>query len=340
MPNHGSSMNTTATEPVEIVVAIVNYCTPDVSIDCLRSLEPETRRHAGMRVLVADNASPDRSGDAIAEAIEQNGWSAWARLLQLPRNGGFAYGNNAVLREFQTVATAPRYFWLLNSDTVVLPGATQALIDVLVGDPTIGIAGSCLEDPDGTQQHSAFRFHTIASELETSACLGPITRMLGKWAVAPARERKTARYDWVSGASMMIRSEVVRDIGLMDESYFLYYEETDYCRKAAAAGWTCVFVAESRIVHLVGRSTGVTDRTQQARRRSAYWFDSRRRYFVTHHGRLYAIAADGALALGTIIRRCIAAIRQRPSGTPQRFLLDLIDHSALWRMPAPRRERP
>jgi N-acetylglucosaminyl-diphospho-decaprenol L-rhamnosyltransferase len=333
-------VNTTTTEPVEVVVAIVNYCTPRLSIDCLLSLEPETRRHPGMRVLVVDNASPDRSGAAIAEAIERNGWSAWARLLQLPRNGGFAYGNNAALREFKTVASAPRYFWLLNSDTVVLPGATQALIDVLAGNPSVGIAGSCLEDPDGTQQHSAFRFHTIASEFETSVRLGPITRMLGKWAVAPPRVRRTVRCDWVSGASMMIRSAVVRDIGLMDEGYFLYYEETDYCRKAAAAGWTCLFVADSRIVHLVGRSSGVTDRTQPGRRRSAYWFQSRRRYFVTHHGRLYAIVADAALMLGTVICGCMAAIRQRPSGMPQRFLLDLIDHSAVWRIPAAPEERP
>jgi N-acetylglucosaminyl-diphospho-decaprenol L-rhamnosyltransferase len=88
--------------------------------------------------------------------------------MQLPRNGGFAYGNNAVLRESQTVATAPRYFWLLNSDTVVLPGATQALIDVLVGDPTIGIAGSCLEDPEDERVPRAD--HPDAREMGGCSC--------------------------------------------------------------------------------------------------------------------------------------------------------------------------
>jgi N-acetylglucosaminyl-diphospho-decaprenol L-rhamnosyltransferase len=326
------SVNSTAIESAKLVVAIVNYCTPHLCIDCLASLEAETRRHPGMQVVVADNGSPDGSGAVIKEAIEKKGWTSWARLLQLPRNGGFAYGNNAVLHEFQGGDQTPEYFWLLNSDTVVLPGATQALVDVLAANPTVGIVGSCLVDPDGTQQYSAFRFPTIASEFEASARVGIITRLLREWMVAPPRERKTARYDWLSGASMMIRREVIRDVGPMDERYFLYYEETDYCRRATAAGWACFLVEDSEVIHLVGRSTGVTDPKQRMRRRSAYWFDSRRRYFVTHYGRLYAIAADLALGAGTVISACRAVIRRDPSGTPRRFLLDLINHSALRRI--------
>jgi N-acetylglucosaminyl-diphospho-decaprenol L-rhamnosyltransferase len=323
-------VNTTPTEPLEVVVVIVNYGTAGLSIDCLRSLEPEVGRHPRMRVVVADNASPDGSGAVIAQAIEQHGWSAWARLEQMPRNGGFAYGNNAVLRDVHSGALAASYVWLLNSDTVVRPGATQALIDAMGANPTVGIVGSCLEDPDGTQQHSAFRFLSIMSEFESSVGLGPITKLLAKWQVAPRPARTNARFDWLSGASMMIRREVVRDIGPMDERYFLYFEETDFCRKAAAAGWTSLFVADSRVVHLVGRSTGVTDKSQPERRRSAYWFQSRRRYFVTNHGRVYAIGADLALALGTVICGCRAAIQRQRSGIPQRFLRDLVDHSAVW----------
>lgn len=320
----------TMTEPAEIFVSIVNYCTADMTIDCLRSIEPETRRHPGLRVLVADNASPDGSGAVIADAIVRNGWQAWARLLQQPRNGGFAYGNNAVIREVGLTPSPRKYFWLLNSDTLVRPGATQALLDFLATNPRAGIVGSCLEDPDGTQQHSTFRFHSIIGEFEGSAHVGPISKLLAPWAVAQTCERKAARHDWISGASMMIRSQVVADIGPMNERYFLYFEETDYCLQAAKAGWECWLAPESRIVHLVGASTGVTDRVKRTLRRSPYWFESRRRYFTSHSGRLYAIGADVALATGTVICALAAAIRREPSGTPSHFLRDLFRHSALW----------
>lgn len=330
----GSGSHPMTTKRTEIVVCIVNYCTADLTIDCLRSLESEVRRAGQVQVVVADNASPDGSGTAIADAIAAHRWESWARLIPLPRNGGFAFGNNAVLRDFPYDPAVNRLFWLLNPDTVVRTGAATALIDFLADNPAVGIAGSCLEDPDGTQQHSAFRFHSIAGEFEASARVGPITRLLGKWMIAPKCECKTAAYDWLSGASLMIRSEVVRDIGLMDEGYFLYFEETDYLLKAAKVGWACWFVPESRVVHLVGASTGVTDRAKQSKRRSAYWFQSRRRYFIKNHGRGYAIAADVALTLGTLICRMTTALRGRPSDIPDRFLRDLFKYSALWGVPA------
>ena len=203
-----------ALEFADIVVAIINYCTFDLTIACLRSLETEAVGRPRLQVVVADNASPDASGPAIAAAIARNGWSAWAHLLQLPRNGGFAYGNNAVIRESLAAGSKPQYFWLLNSDTLVRPGAAKALADFLDREPRVGIAGSCLEDPDETQQHSAFRFHSIVSEFEGSARFGIVSKLLAGWAVAAKPQRNTARYDWLSGASMMIRRDVFDQIGL------------------------------------------------------------------------------------------------------------------------------
>jgi N-acetylglucosaminyl-diphospho-decaprenol L-rhamnosyltransferase len=313
-----------------VLVAIVNYCTANLTIDCLRSIETEISQYPGSRVAVADNASPDGSGALIARAIGENGWTAWATSLAMPRNGGFAYGNNGILRNALAGSDAPTYIWLLNSDTVLRPGAMGALIEYLESHPDVGIAGSCLEDPDGTQQCSAFRFHTITGEFEGAARIGALTRLLGSRVVAPVPERRSANYDWVSGASMMLRTDTLRQVGLMDEAYFLYYEETDLCRRARQYGWTCAFVGESRVVHLVGASTGVTDRSAMTRRRSAYWFESRRLYFIKNHGRLYAIGADAALALGTLIDQIRCAILRRPANVPERFLSDLARHSAIW----------
>ena len=312
-----------------VVIAIVNYCTADLTLDCLRSLSGQMIEYPGTTVVVADNASPDSSGDVIARAIEENNWSDWAQVLFLPRNGGFAFGNNAVIKKFLDKDDSPQFIWLLNSDTVVRPKALHALLDFMEAHPNAGIAGSCLEDPDGTQQCSTFRFHSIASEFETSAKLGPVSRLLERFAVAPPITRVSGRYDWVSGASMLVRAQVFTQAGLLDERYFLYYEETDFCSRAKDHGWECWFVGESRVIHLVGKSSGVTEREITTKRRSVYWFQSRRTYFMKHHGRLYAVGADLALAMGTILWRFRTALSGRPSGLPQYFLYDLARHSAL-----------
>ena len=315
--------------PPSIAIALVNYCARDLTVDCLRSLEPEVALWPGCEVVVADNASPDGSGAEIAKAIQDSGWSHWARVLALPKNGGFSYGNNGIIREQLARTDAPVYIWLLNTDTIVRPGALRALIEFMEMHPNAGFAGSGLEFPDATRQCSAFRFHSIGSEFEGSVNLGIITRLMKSSVVAPRLSGQGGRYDWLSGASMLTRTSVFHDVGLMDEDYFLYYEETDFCRRALAHGWTCWYVPESRVIHLVGKSTGVTDVASRGKRRARYWFQSRRRYFLKHHGLVYATLADLALAVGTAFSLLRHVIERRPSAVPQHFLWDLARESAV-----------
>lgn len=315
--------------PVSVAIALVNYCTPDLTVDCLRSLEPEVAQWPGSSVVVVDNASPDGSRAQIAKAIEENGWSDWARVLEMPENGGFSYGNNAVVRE-QLAQSAPSdYIWLLNTDTIVRPGAMGALVDFMQAHPEVGMTGSRLEHPDGERQCSAFRFLSIASEFEASVSTGIFTRLLKPWVVAPQLPDTPARFDWLSGASLLVRTQVFRDIGLMDEDYFLYFEEVDLCRRAAKVGWTCWYVPQSRVIHLVGRSTGVTAASGRSKRRAPYWFESRRRYFLKHHGLIYATLADLALGLGTTLSMLRRAIEGKGTAIPPYFLHDLARQSAI-----------
>jgi N-acetylglucosaminyl-diphospho-decaprenol L-rhamnosyltransferase len=319
-------------EPVpdaSVAIALVNYCTRDLTIDCLRSLEREIAGWPDCEVVIADNASPDGSGAEIAKAIAENGWSGWARVLPMPKNGGFSYGNNGVIREQLARKTRPRYIWLLNTDTIVRPGALAALVSFMEANPKVGFAGSRLEHPDGTRQCSAFRFHTIASEFEASVNVGPVSRLLAPWVVAPPLSDEPARYDWLAGASMLIRTSVLDDIGLMDEDYFLYYEETDFCLRGATHGWTSWYVPQSRVVHLVGQSTGVTGADGSVKRRAPYWFQSRRRYFIKHHGVVYAVLADAALAIGTALAKLRSVVDGRGAASPKLFLYDLARQSAL-----------
>ena len=280
-----------------VSVVIVNYRTADLAIDCLRSLVAERAALPDLRVVITDNASGDGSVERIANAIEADGFGAWARVMPLERNGGFAYGNNAAIRAELSgkVSPPPHFIHLLNPDCIVRPGGVSALARFLVEHPTVGIAGSLLEDASGAVQCSAHGFPSPLAELDSAARLGPLSRLLRRHAVSPPPRAEAHECAWVSGASMMIRREVFDTIGLMDEGYFLYFEEVDFCARARRAGWPVWYVPESRIVHLEGASTGIG---QRQKRRGRFWYESRRRFFVKMYGAVGLAVADLLWAIG------------------------------------------
>ncbi|MDB5302582.1 MAG: glycosyl transferase family 2 [Phycisphaerales bacterium] len=319
---------------MRLLIVIVNYRTASLTIDCLRSLADEVPALTGTRVVVTDNASGDASIGVLTEAIAANGWQQWASLLPLDRNGGFAYGNNAAIRPALESSDPPEYVLLLNPDTVVRLGALRQLLDFMDRHSKVGIAGSRLENPDGTPQRSAFRFHSIGSELESGLRLGLVSRMLSGKVVAPPVPTEAGPTDWVAGASMIIRREVFRDIGLMDEGYFMYFEEVDFCLRASRAGWPCWYVPASRVVHLVGQSSGVTDVKKTRKRRPAYWFESRRRFFVNNFGRLRAFCANVAWATGFATFRARQFVQRKADTDPACLLRDFICYNFLSPFPA------
>ena len=190
--------------------------------------------------------------------------------------------------------------------------------------PHVGIAGSRLEELDGTPQRSAFRFHSPLSELEGSLKLGLVSRLLGGWVVAPPAIDQAFETDWVSGASMIIRREVFRDVGLLDEGYFTYFDDIDFCFNARKAGWPTWYVPASHVVHLVGQSTGVSGKGSN--RLPSYLFEARRRYYLKNHGRLYAAMADAGLIIGGSLWR-LRVLLGKPDSTTPCFLRDFIKHS-------------
>ena len=315
------------TDDLRLGVVIVNYRTAELVIDCLTSLATPGAMPAGTRVVVVEGGSGDGSAMLIADAIRINDWSERMSILPLSTNGGFAYGNNRGLDHIRTVHGEPEYFLFLNPDTVVRQTALQELLAFMDVTPDAGIAGSRLEDHDETRQACAFRFPTAAAELESEARIGAISRLLRKWRVLPDVGDESMRVDWVSGASMIVRSRLLREIGSFDESYFLYYEEVDFCRRAGEAGWACYHVPQSRVVHLVGRATGVTLRYAALPRRPGYWFESRNRYFKKHHGALYLMVADIAWITGHVAYRAKHLLRGRTSASPPHLFGDFIRHS-------------
>lgn len=305
-------------------IAIVNYRTPQLVIDCLRSLENEIQSLGDCQVAVVENDSRDGSGEKIQQAIDQQHWGAWAQLIPLDKNLGFAGGNNAALKPFLSTNEPPDYILLLNPDTVIRPGAVTSLIAFMDANPKVGIAGSRLEDPDGTPQRSAFRFPSVWSEFEWGLRLGFVSRLLSRWVVAPPVRSDNFPTDWVAGASMIVRKAVFDAIGLMDDEYFLYFEEVDFCLRANRAGWPCWYVPESHVVHLVGQSSGVTDTKKPAKRMPRYWFASRRRYFRKNYSWLYLVLTNIACTVGFALWRVRRWIQRKPDPDPPYFLWDFV----------------
>jgi GT2 family glycosyltransferase len=221
---------------------------------------------------------------------------------------------------------------LLNADTEVRPGAIRTLIDFMEQHPKAGIAGSGFENPDGTCWAFAFRFFRPVGELEGALRFGPISKLMSRYVVNQWMDQHRAqRIDWVAGACMIIRREVFDTVGLMDEKYFLYYEEVDFCLQASRAGWPCWYVPQSRIMHIGGQSTGFTDRERRPKRTPSYWFESRSRYFRKNFGLWGLIVADLAYGVGFTFWRLRRFLFNLPDTDPPYHLIDFWKHCIFFR---------
>lgn len=324
-----------------LLIVTVNYRTSHLVIEGLRALESEIQAVPGVQVAIVDNNSGDGSVEKIRTAIAAEGWGDWVTLMPSAVNGGFAYGNNYAVRPALQATHPPDYFLLLNPDTQIRSGAIKELLNFMDQHPQVGIAGSSFEEADGKPWPYAFRFPSFISEFEGGLRLGLVTKLLSRWKVpqtmAPDREQQI---DWLPGASMMVRREVFESIGLMDEGYFLYYEETDFCLQAKRAGWSCWYVPQSRVMHILGQSTGVTATNQQPKRLPQYWFDSRRRYFLKNHGWLYAAVVDLSWLVGFSLWRARRVLQRKPDADPPKLLGDSIRNSVFLKRGIPSQELP
>jgi hypothetical protein len=306
-----------------ILVVLLNYRTANMT---LRAAEAALRDMDGLdaELVIVDNDSGDGSFEILCEAAHQRGWGdqGKVRVVASGRNGGYGAGNNFGIRQNMSDKTRPDYIYCLNSDAFPDRGAIRALLEVLESDHELGLAGSYIKGPDGDPHQTAFRFPSIAGEFEGAARTGPISRFLRNSIVPLPLPERTVQVDWLAGASVMMRRSMLDEIGCFDETFFLYFEETDLCRRARLAGYGTMYVRESEVTHIGSVSTGM----KEWGRTPTYWFDSRRYYFVKNHGRAYETAATLAHVAGALIWRLRCLISVREPNTPAHFLRDLIQH--------------
>lgn len=308
--------------PVTWIIT-VNYRTASLVIESVRAIANQKEALGKGKVVIIDNASGDGSVEQISSAIQAEGWSSWVDVVPMARNGGFAFGNNAGFSQVLLSPDHVDYLLLLNPDSLVREGAIEKLVTFMSNHPEAGIAGSRLENLDGGIECSAHTFHSPLSELLDGARLGALTHILSSYEVTPPLCADAYACDWVSGSSMMIRRKVIEDIGPMDEGYFLYFEEVDFFFRAAQAGWQTWYVPESIVMHIEGVSTGI----KSTKRRPAYWYNSRRRYFVKHYGISGLILADLLWSVGRftfLLRRFLKLGAKGPLRDPKYYSFDLL----------------
>lgn len=266
---------------IDLSVVIVNYNTRDLLLQCVASVYDDLMRDSASvaaEVLVVDNASSDGSVVALRELFPQ------AALIESGRNAGYGAGANIGL-----LAAAGRYILLLNSDTVVLTGTLRELVGFMEQHPDTGVLGPRLLNADGSVQRSAFRFPALA---QVGLDLFPIlprltdTRLNGRYAEDVAANEQQFEPDFVLGAAMCVRREVVAQTGGFDEGFFMYAEEVDWQRRIRVAGWQIYSLPAARIIHHAGQST-----KQQPGRMFVELHRSRALYYRKHKPAAFQFAA-------------------------------------------------
>ena len=179
---------------------------------------------------------------------------------------------------------------------------------------------------------SAFHDHSVLNEFLSVLRLGVVSAIFKNKIVPKTPPSSSAcKTDWVSGASMLIRSEVFKVVQELDENFFMYYEEVDFCIRARKAGYQCWYVPESRVIHLEGVASGISAGREISRRRPAYWFESRRFFFLKHHGAFSLFLADTLWIAGYSTWLIRQLIQKKENIDPPRFLRDFISHSVFFK---------
>ncbi|MES9899570.1 MAG: glycosyltransferase family 2 protein [Sedimenticola sp.] len=278
-------------------VVIVNFRTPSFVIDCLVTLLPELDG-IDARIVIVDNCSGDDSFDIINSWLMQYDTEQIVLLHQSDHNSGFAGGNNIGIK-----AQKANYYLLLNSDTLIRPNAIRMMIDTARDFPEAGLVSPRLEWPNAAGQESCFRYHTPVSELLGAAQTGLVDRLLGQYLVPLPVQSGIAWPEWTSFACVLINDELFQQIGLLDDGYFMYFEDVEFCYRAQKSGWRVVHNPEARVVHLRGGSSPVKEQVRLKKRVPRYFYESRTRFFYQAYGRLGLTAANLCWWLGRLLSK-------------------------------------
>lgn len=273
---------------MDVSIVIVNWNTRDILRGCLASIFKETKGFP-LEVIVVDNDSTDGSPQMVETEFPQ------VLLIANSENVGFATANN------QGIAIARgRYVLLLNSDTIVLDNAIGKMISFAECNPEAGAMACRILNPDGTLQLSCFLFPSLLNMALLATYLGklfPRSKLFGREMMSWSDWSNVCEVDVVAGCFMLVRREVIDQVGVLDERFFMYAEETDWCYRMKQAGWKILFTPDAEIIHLGGQSS-----SQKLAEMTLQLFGSILLFMKKHRGFLAHTLACFLVALFFILR--------------------------------------
>ncbi|MBC8262573.1 MAG: glycosyltransferase family 2 protein, partial [Anaerolineales bacterium] len=234
------------------------------------NLQPPTS-NLQIEVIVVDNASSDGSVAMIEEQFPQ------VQLIANSENVGFTVGNNQGI-----AASRGRYILLLNPDTEIVGDALATMVAYMDKHPQVGALGPQLLNPDGSIQSSRRRFPTLATAFLESTILQqwfPHNHATRRYYITDRPDDEVQEVDWVTGACLLVRRETIEEVGLLDEGFFMYSEELDWCRRMKAQRWKVVYLPTAKVIHHGGQSSEQVKSFQHIQ-----FQRSKIRYFRKHHG--------------------------------------------------------
>ena len=302
---------------MDLGIIVVSYNTREVTCNTLAAAyAAAAASRLEAHIWVVDNASSDGSPDEVRRRFPQ------ATLIASNANLGFAGGNNVALRAIAALDCPPRYVLLLNSDTRAVPDSLGHMVSFLDAYPRVGVAGAQLLYGDGSFQHGAFHFPTLWMTLFDFWPLH--NRLADSWLngrYPPSRYATGQPFaiDHPLGAALMLRWDAFEAVGPLDEGFFMYCEEIDWCLRAKRAGWAIYCVPRARVIHLAGQSTRQFRETMVL----ALW-RSRFRLFDKHYSRAYRwavrrIVRAGLAAEARRVRRALRRGEMDPDEAERRL---------------------
>lgn len=307
-----------------LTIVIINFRTANLVVDCLATLDGQVKPGVD-EVVIVDNFSGDDSADTIERAIHDQSWDTWVRLVRSPVNGGFSAGNNVGIQASDADA-----YLLLNSDTLVHPGAIDAMLEGFRQRPDAGLLSPRLLLGNGELHENCYRFLTPLSEFAFATGTGLLARFLMIPETCLPVVNEPSEAEWTSFACVLIRREVIEQVGLMDEGYFMYFEDQDYCRMARLANWKIINWPSAVVVHLQGQSSPVRSLTAARKRRPRYYYASRNRYFA----KFYSVPGMWLTNLLWMLGRQVSLLREL-SGNKKPHLceFEILDNWTNWLTP-------
>ena len=273
----------------DVSIIVTNYNTRDLLRACFASMEGRLGR-PWLEVILVDNASADGSAEMTREEFPD------VRVFVQERNEGFAHANNRGIR-----ASRGRHVLILNSDTEIVDDALERMRDHMDAHPDIGALGARLLNTDGTVQLSCRSFPSYRTVLfhrySLMTRLFPRNRYSAEYLMTDTNHDETMDVDWVSGACMMVRRETMDAVGLLDEGFFMYAEDVDWCYRMKQAGWRVCYLPQAEVRHHIGRSTRNVPYRMTYERHRSMW-----RFYRKHYSR-GIVLVDVATFLG-IAARC------------------------------------